>query len=92
MGALKPGSPVAFGYANPKVDGLFESAERELDSGRRRELYLQMQELVYEDQPVLLLYSRSTNWLLSSRLRGVEFGMHGPFRFHPGVRAWWTPK
>lgn len=90
--AGKPGSPVAFGYAKPDVDQLFDSAARELNSGRRRDLYHQAQELVYQDQPVLFLYSRSTHWLLSRRLRGVEFGMRGPFRFHPGVRAWWTPK
>lgn len=90
--ADKPGSPVAFGYGNSDVDELFDSAARELDSERRRELYLQVQELVYADQPVLFLYNRSTKWLLSRRLHGVEFGMRGPFRFHPGVRAWWTPK
>ena len=90
--AGKPGTPVAFGYAKPEVDQLFDSAARELDSGRRQGLYYLVQEQVYGDQPVLFLYSRSTEWLLSRRLRGVEFGMRGPFRFHPGVRAWWTPK
>ncbi len=90
--AAKPGSPVSFGYGNSEVDNIFDLAARELDSGQRRELYLQVQELVYADQPVLFLYCRSTKWLLSRRLRGVEFGMDGPFRFHPGVRAWWTPK
>lgn len=85
-------TPVSCGYKNERVDALFDEADDTIDMAARRELYLKLQQLIYEDQPVMFLYHRPAKWALSKRLRGVEFGIRGPFGFYPGVRAWWTPK
>jgi peptide/nickel transport system substrate-binding protein len=51
------GRPAAnlMGYCNSAVDGLLARAEREFDTSRRAELYLEMQELVLADLPAAIL-------------------------------------
>jgi peptide/nickel transport system substrate-binding protein len=51
------GRPAAnlMGYCNSAVDGLLARAEREFDTSRRAELYLEMQELVLADMPAAIL-------------------------------------
>jgi len=79
------------GYKNAAVADLFDLAAREPNTERRKQIYLRLQELIYDEQPVLFLYRRPARWAFSTRMRGVSFGLRGPFEFYPGIRAWWTP-
>ncbi len=57
-------------YKNPTVNKLFEQAEREMDPAKRKELYAQMQKIVWDDAAYVFLYypfSRS----------GVRDNVHG---------------
>ena len=43
-------------YSNPKVDELIEAGESEPDPEKRREIYYEMQRIIYEDAPAVFLY------------------------------------
>ncbi|HEY0293802.1 MAG TPA: ABC transporter substrate-binding protein, partial [Bordetella sp.] len=44
------------GYANPKVDELFDSAGREVDTAKRTALYEEVQKILVDDVPVAWLH------------------------------------
>jgi peptide/nickel transport system substrate-binding protein len=44
------------GYNNPKVDKLAETAAKELDNGKRREMYRHIQQIVAQEVPIVPVY------------------------------------
>jgi len=54
------GTPLGRGnfsqYSNPRVDELIEAGATEPDPDKRREIYNEMQRLIWEDAPALFLY------------------------------------
>ncbi|GAB2695644.1 ABC transporter substrate-binding protein [Mucilaginibacter koreensis] len=51
-----PFGPNYTGYSNPKFDALFEQAYHTTDNGQRYQLYHQMDNLVMQQAPVVILY------------------------------------
>lgn len=47
------------GYANPTYDTLFDAQKTAIDQGERREIVYQMQEILHEDAPHVVLYYMS---------------------------------
>ena len=45
------------GYSNPKVDELLGKAETGMDMEKRRSYFREVQRLIYDDLPVVPLYS-----------------------------------
>jgi len=78
-------------YSNPEVDRLFEEAEKEFDREKRADLYGKIHNLVFEDQPYLFLYNRSSFYGFSKDLRGYRFSPRGPFTYSPGIGSVWAP-
>lgn len=60
------------GYRNPKMDGVIDAIETELDRPKRKELWKQLQALYAEDLPDLPLTYRSDPFVLPVWLKGVE--------------------
>jgi peptide/nickel transport system substrate-binding protein len=79
------------GYANPRVDQLYESARASFDERFRRDCYREIQRLIYQDQPYTFLWNRASLWAFSKRLRGVRLSPRGIGNFYPGVLDWWVP-
>ncbi len=79
------------GYANEQVDELFERGRAEFDSARRRVIYQQIHEIIYEDQPFTWICNDATLAVFNKRIRGVELSPRGIFNFYPGLRGWWMP-
>jgi peptide/nickel transport system substrate-binding protein len=46
------------GYKNSAVNTLFENGRRTLDQTARASIYLQIQQILYQDQPVIVLYEQ----------------------------------
>jgi len=44
-------------YENPKADMIIESLKTEVDEEKRDELYFELQEIMFDDQPVIFLYA-----------------------------------
>lgn len=80
------------GYSNSRVDELFDLARAELDRERRRPLYQEIQQILYEEQSFLFIWDYTLMWAFSNRLRGVSLSPSGPILFFPGPRDWWMAK
>ncbi len=78
-------------YSNPKVDDLFKAAEIELDRDKRAELYAQIHEILWEDQPYTWLYTMSSFYGFNKTLRGYVFSPRGPYGYGPGFGHIWKP-
>ena len=59
------------GYRNPAVDRLVDAIEIELDVGKRRAMWRDLQALYAEDLPALPLYFRADAFVLPKWLEGV---------------------
>ena len=59
-------------YANPEVDKLIDAIETELDRGKRRILWAQLQKIYAEDLPVIPLFFRADTFIVPKWLRGVR--------------------
>ena len=75
-------------YRNPEADRVMESLRRELDAGRRLELYRQVHRLLAADPPADFLWSADQYWGISKRLENVEVSPLGLFHFLPGPLGW----
>lgn len=60
------------GYANPAMDKALDAAERELDRGKRRALFAEIQRLYADDLPVLPLYFRVDPFVIPKQLKGIR--------------------
>jgi peptide/nickel transport system substrate-binding protein len=60
------------GYANPAMDKALDSAERELDEGKRRGFFAEIQKLYADDLPVLPMYFRVDAFVIPKPLKGVR--------------------
>lgn len=74
-------------YSNKQVDELFEQGMAELDRDKRAEIYGQIGKIIWQDQPYLFLYNRSSFYGFNKRLRGYNFSPRGPFHYGPGFSA-----
>ena len=66
------GQTNAAGYSNPEMDELLLAAVAETDPEKRRDLYLQIQELGIEDLPWLMLYTSETYTSMHVKVKGYE--------------------
>lgn len=59
-------------YCNPAFNALYEQSTTELDSEKRRELIIQMNDILIEDVAVIPMVERSLVYGISNTLEGVE--------------------
>jgi peptide/nickel transport system substrate-binding protein len=79
-------------YSNRKVDELFERGQRELDPGKRAEIYREIDRTITADFPFTFLYFRYSLYAISGDLRGMNFSPRGPYGYSPGVFGLWKKK
>ena len=60
------------GYANPKLDQLIQEARACFDQARRSALYNQIQQIIYEENPVIVLFHKTMVTAISDRVRGYK--------------------
>jgi len=60
------------GYANSEMDKAIDAAERELDEGKRRGYFADIQRLYADDLPVLPMYFRVDSFVIPKPLKGIE--------------------
>jgi len=59
------------GYINAESDKLIEKIRTTRDEEKRKEYYIELQELMYEDQPAVFLYSPLQKIMISKRLKAT---------------------
>ena len=72
------------GYRNAKLDDLLDKAVQVLDQSKRKEVYVQVQQLLMEDVPTAMLVWPKSLWGVSKRVQ--NFGV-GPFNRYQN-RPW----
>ena len=78
------------GYSNPEADRLIDAGRRELDQGKRKEIYHQLHAVLAEDQPYCWVIQASAKWALAKRLKNVQNSRgFGFFLWYPGELDWW---
>lgn len=81
------GQNVGF-YRNPEADTAIDGARREMDEGKRMELYRQVHRILAADQAADFLWSVEQPWGISKHVGGVEVSALGLFHFLPGPLGW----
>ncbi|MDP7020617.1 MAG: ABC transporter substrate-binding protein, partial [Pirellulaceae bacterium] len=76
-------------YSNKEVDRLFDEAMLTHDREERAKLYAKIHELIYEDQPYMFLYTRSSFYGFNKKIRGYKFSPRGPYHYGPGIMSLW---
>ena len=77
-------------YSNPEVDRLFDEAMKTFDRDKQAEIYGEIHNLIYADQPYLFLYDTNSFFGFNKKLRGYRFSPRGPFRYSPGISSIWA--
>ena len=65
-----PGRTNSVGYVNSTADEIIDNIRSTQNPADRKKLYLQLQEVMYEDQPVIWLYHPVEKIILSKQWRG----------------------
>ncbi len=87
---FKTGAERNFGeYSNKKVDQLFGQGMKEFDQEKRAEIYRQIYQELYQDQPYTWLFHRSSFYGFNKGLRGYMFSPRGPYHYSPGFDSIW---
>jgi len=60
-------------YKNPEFDALLEQAETTADVEERMELVREMQRIIMEDIPAVMIYTMSNTFGFSDRIKGYEY-------------------
>lgn len=66
------------GYANPKVDELFRRAAVEIDEGKRKQLYSEVQKILVDDVAVAWLVELVWPTVYNKKLNNVVIDGSGP--------------
>jgi len=62
-----PGGSNQVGFNNEEADQIMDAIQTEFDPQRRRELYMRLQEIIYEEQPVIFLFVNNENIAIHKR-------------------------
>ena len=76
-------------YNNPEADKLFEEARTTFDIEKRKKMYHEIQDIMYEDPPCIFLYCPDSLSALHKRFRGVK---DAPIGVGYNFIEWWTPR
>jgi ABC-type transport system substrate-binding protein len=68
-------------YSNPQVDRLIDQARSELDQGKRKQLYAQIQRILAEDLPSINLWYLDNVLVHSRRVENVTLNPPGNYDF-----------
>jgi peptide/nickel transport system substrate-binding protein len=64
------GSINTSGYANPEFDALVDQARGETDEAKRKELYLAIRQIAFDDVPILFAHYETINYLMRTAVKG----------------------
>jgi len=67
------------GYCNPALDELFKQQAVEVDPAKRKELFNQIEQTMYDDYVYVGMWKDPDLWSISNRLKGVKFSGVYPF-------------
>jgi peptide/nickel transport system substrate-binding protein len=78
------GSNNFMGYANPQLDAMIEKADQEVNDAKRKALYVNIQEIIARDLPLLVMSTGNGIAITTKNLEGVvgDGAFPGVAKFH----------
>ena len=76
-------------YQNPQLDLLLEEGRREFNQEKRKKIYHQVHQILYEDQPYVFLFVPDALPIVHSRFKGIE---PAPIGIGYNFIKWYVPK
>lgn len=73
-------------YSNPMVDQLIQQGRSETDANRRQEIYQQINTIVTEESPIVVLLNPMVLSATHSDIEGVSFNAQGLFQYETMAR------
>ena len=70
-----------FGFGNAESDALIDELRRTLDEEKRGQMYLKLQEIIYEEQPAIFMYATKDRIAIHKRFKGVKMSLVKPGYF-----------
>jgi peptide/nickel transport system substrate-binding protein len=72
------------GYANPQLDAMIEKADQEVNDAKRKALYVNIQEIIARDLPLLVMSTGNGIAITAKNLEGVvgDGAFPGVAKFH----------
>ena len=70
-----------FGFGNAESDAIIDEIRRTLDEEKRKELFLRLQEIIYEEQPAIFMYATKDRVAIHNRFKGVKTSLVSPRYF-----------
>jgi peptide/nickel transport system substrate-binding protein len=72
------------GYANPQLDAMIEKADQEVNDAKRKALYVNIQEIIARDLPLLVMSTGNGIAITTKNLEGVvgDGAFPGVAKFH----------
>ena len=77
LGTDRIGTTNRVAYSNPKVDALFAQGAHELDTAKRKQIYVEAQKIILQDAPWQPLYVPLDVIATSKRIDGIKIGFMG---------------
>ncbi len=77
LGGDRVGTTNRVAYSNPEVDKLLELGAHEMDETKRKQIYVQAQQLILQDAPWQPLYVPLDVLAINKRVEGVRIGYMG---------------
>ncbi len=66
-----PGEANSANFGNERSDALIEKIRETLDENKRREMYLELERMIYEDRSYIFLYSPKNKMAIKKNVEGV---------------------
>ena len=73
-----PSGQNRFGFGNAESDQLIENIRSELDQTKRDELFRKLQEIIYDEQPMIFLYGTKDRMVIDKKFEGVKTTLKKP--------------
>lgn len=78
-----PSGSNRFGFGNAQTDAVIDELRATDDEGRRRELYIQLQKIIYEEQPCIFLYQPKDRIVISKAFKNAKTTLRNPGYYEP---------
>ena len=86
-----PGQFNFIGYNNPRVDTLLENGRKELNNKKRKQIYDEFSQIIYDEQPIIYLYAGYGLTAIHKKIKGVNKITPPAGVFH-NDHEWYIPK
>jgi len=88
--AISTGTQNNTAYNNPKVDELFKSGAKELDTTKRKAIYDEAQKILSDDTPIFFLWNIASYSLFNKKVQGVVPNNGDQLYYNDALTRWYT--